>query len=79
MTRRAPGETGAIKLTKQERRAVASLQALAKRWPRTLQLFSWSGTLHVFKPGDGRTNAEASAAIVDIPNGGGDPPAYEEC
>lgn len=36
-------------LTKEERNAIASLKRLAKRWPKSLWLFSASGTLNVMK------------------------------
>ena len=63
-------------LTAEEERAVRALQKLAKKWPSTLRLFSWSGTLVVLKPGDGRTMEEAEVTQIgksQIPNDGGDP------
>jgi hypothetical protein len=69
---------GNLVLTCAERNAVAALRRLAKRWPKTLTLFSWSGTLAVFKPGDDRTYEEATVTTIrGIPNDGGDPP-YDE-
>lgn len=66
-------------LTKEEERAVAALNRLAKRWPKSLQLFSWSGSLHVLKPGDGRTiEAATVTTIAGIPNSGGDPNGDDE-
>jgi len=63
-----------IDLTAEEQRAIAALKKLAKSWPRTLQLFSWSGSLRVLKPGGGRTMETATVAYVSgIPNSGGDP------
>jgi len=38
-----------ITITKEEQRAIASLRRLAKKWPETLQLFGWSGSLVVMK------------------------------
>jgi hypothetical protein len=34
-----------IPLTDEERKAIASLERLAKRWPQSLKLFSRSGSL----------------------------------
>lgn len=65
-------------LTEEEKRTVATLKRLAKKWPKSLHLFSWSGSLHVMKPGDGRSHSESSITIINIPNSGGDPDAYEE-
>lgn len=71
-------------LTGEERRAIASLERLAKRWPRSLMLFSASGSLLVLR-NDGhsverlgsRDAAEQYATILasidGIPNDGGDP------
>jgi len=64
-----------------EEQAVKALKRLAKRWPKTLWLFSASGTLWVM-----RTLEDGSPAItsrgtmdqeyivddIDIPNDGGD-------
>lgn len=62
------------RLTKAEARAISALQRLARSWPSTLTLFSWSGSLHVLKPAPGRTMASASVArITGITNDGGDP------
>lgn len=36
-------------LTPEERAAVQALKRLAKKWPKSLWLFSASGTLHVMK------------------------------
>lgn len=75
-------------LTDDEVRAIASLKRLAKRWPKSLWLFSASGTLHVMRKVDGapvyrmsRNTVGApiegvdqaySVATVDIENDGGD-------
>jgi hypothetical protein len=56
-------------LSKQERNAIAALKQLAEKWPDTLILFSWSGSLCVVSRDDGEVIAE----IHGIPNGGGDP------
>lgn len=36
-------------LTNEERAAIRALERLAKKWPKSLWLFSVSGTLHVMK------------------------------
>ena len=70
-------------LTTEEQRAIAILQRLAKRWPKTLWLYSASGTLnvmrclpngkHAMEPGLGAgADIEYRIATVDIPNDGGD-------
>ncbi|WP_251151355.1 hypothetical protein [Cellulosimicrobium sp. Marseille-Q4280] len=67
-------------LTADERRAIASLQRLARRWPRTLTLASMGGDLAVVRTGDPRFLGEDSAArqeaivadVRGIPNTGGD-------
>jgi hypothetical protein len=61
-----------IVLTKEEQATLRSLKRLANKWPRDLELFSWSGTLCVMKrDGSGRR------CLIDtfsaIPNDGGDP------
>lgn len=61
-----------VTLTKKEQRAIEELRALARRWPKTLQLFSWSGSLCVFKTDSDGCKADV-AAISGIPNDGGDP------
>lgn len=38
-------------ITPEERRAIRTLERLAKRWPKSLWLFSASGSLHVMKRG----------------------------
>jgi hypothetical protein len=71
-------------LTDDERRAIASLNRLAKRWPRTLTLVSMGGGLYVIRSDDERFHVEHDGlngltradAIIDtilgIPNDGGD-------
>lgn len=74
-------------LTDEERKAVDSLVRLARRWPPTLGLFSWSGALHVVdrRPevldyiddhageGEVRTLDDSPLPGAAIPNDGGDP------
>ena len=68
--------TGPEDLTKEERNAIAALERLAKRWPPSLMLFSWAGTLCVMPagrlPGPDPEGA-ILATIQGIPNDGGDP------
>lgn len=69
-----------VELTTREEKAISELKAIAKRWPKSLWLFSASGTLLVMKKdsdGNKRYNGESVAreAIVDyihIENDGGD-------
>jgi len=66
-----------VVVTKAEQNAIGALKRLAKRWPKTLTLFSCSGTLVVMKEGpDGRL-CSLSDFIHGIPNDGGDPGAEE--
>jgi hypothetical protein len=60
--------------TPEEARAVRALQRLAKTWPRTLTLFSNSGTLWVMHTTDAIeiTPADFIECVQGIPNDGGD-------
>ena len=67
-------------LTKAERRAIKRLQDLALTWPKSLQVVSSSGTLHIVKeskeePPEGRAEMWEDVANLGqaIPNDGGDP------
>lgn len=40
------------KLTKEEKQAIAALQRLADRWPKTLWIFTVGGPLTVMKNGE---------------------------
>jgi hypothetical protein len=60
-----------IELTMEEQKAIASLHRLAKKWPKSLQLFSWSGSLTVMKDNDLETCVVSN--IAGIRNDGGDP------
>ena len=48
-----------MKLTQDEEKAVKALKRVAKKWPKSLWLFSASGTLTVMKK-----NSEGKRAIV---------------
>ena len=61
-----------IKITTREQKAIKSLERVAKNWPKSLQLFSWSGTLVVFKKLENGLWAQVDS-IPGIPNDGGDP------
>ena len=63
-----------ITITPEEAAAIQSLKRLARKWPRSLCLFSWSGTLMVVKRNSADNDAEI-ATIEGIPNDGGDPSA----
>lgn len=66
--------SGRRELTADEQRAVRSLKRLAKKWPQSLKLFSWSGTLVIM---DNDMESGSAAVLEDhipgIPNDGGDP------
>lgn len=69
-------------LTPEERAAVNALEAVARKWPPSLWLFSASGTLCVMKcgpggermmtPGGGYDPEYHTPTAVHIPNDGGD-------
>lgn len=71
-----------MELTKEETAAINSLKRLAKRRPKSLWLFSWSGSLHVMRAGEGGGQAMTARNAVDpdyivatiqgIDNDGGD-------
>jgi hypothetical protein len=61
-------------LTRKETLAIERLKSLAKVWPQSLSLQSWSGSLHVLKVRKGKTIDECKVTVIDgIPNDGGDP------
>jgi hypothetical protein len=65
-------------LTSEERNAIAALERLAKRWPPSLKLFSWSGLLCVVPNGVSLSDSDdpdglVITTIAGIPNDGGDP------
>ncbi len=77
-----------IKLTSEEQRAIGALKKVAKIWPKTLWLYSASGTLNVMRVGkDGLPviceqsyegeqgmgyDSENNITTINIPNDGGD-------
>ena len=71
-----------VRLSAREKRAIADLQDVARRWPRTLWLFSASGSLNVMRKGpDGEHVTVAGGGmdqrysvghITGIDNDGGD-------
>lgn len=64
-------------LTDEERRAIDTLVRLGKRWPTSLRLFAWSGTLVIEdirrSTGDGRIRTIDGVPRIKIPCDGGDP------
>lgn len=65
-------------VTEDEKRAIEALQRLAGRWPQSLTLFSWSGTLCIVRSEEdlfngGDPNDAIVAEIGGIPNDGGGP------
>lgn len=61
-----------INLSKDEHKAIKSLQRLANKWPDTLKLFSWSGSLCIFKEDKHGLDCVVGH-ISGIINDGGDP------
>ena len=70
-----------MKLTKEEKTAIAALERLAKRWPKSLWLFSANGTLCVMKKDSsgrkvqtphGGVDSDYVATTIGIENDGGD-------
>lgn len=73
-------------LTDDEKRAIAALQRLAGKWPKSLWLYSASGSLNVMRRDSagkravldhgldqhGGVDPAYSVAVIDIPNDGGD-------
>ena len=61
-----------VKITKEEQSAIRSLERLARKWPDSLRMFSWSGSLQITKEdSDGRQ--ATVQGIIGINNDGGDP------
>jgi hypothetical protein len=70
-----------IKTTPEEDRAIRSLKRLAKKWPKSLWLFSASGRLHVMRCDEngqavmtknGGSDPDYSITTINIKNDGGD-------
>ena len=68
-------------LSKEEKKAIDALKRVAKKWPKSLWLFSGSGSLCVLKKADGKNRAinatggvcqEHVVATINIENDGGD-------
>ncbi|MCW2756998.1 MAG: hypothetical protein JWO46_744 [Nocardioidaceae bacterium] len=62
--------------TPAEEKAIKALQRLADKWPKTLLLFSASGSLHVMPSADYRDDlfdGDRTVWIDGISNDGGDP------
>lgn len=67
-------------VTEEERKAIAALKRVARRWPRSLTVASMAGTLVIVHTGDPRFDHEdnvirneATLDYIDgIPNTGGD-------
>lgn len=67
--------------TPEERSAINSLKRVAKKWPKSLWLFSANGSLHVMRCGsdgtrvvtkDGGVDPDYSVGTIKIPNDGGE-------
>lgn len=70
-----------LSLTTEEKAAIRTLERLAKRWPKTLWLYSASGSLHVMRCGPqgehvetpmGGSDPTYRITKINIPNDGGD-------
>ena len=70
-----------MELTDNEQKAIDSLKRVAKRWPKSLWLYSGSGLLCVMQCGpDGERVMKDNGGVdqdyivdsIDIPNDGGD-------
>lgn len=68
-----------IVVTKEEVKAIKALYRLSKKWPKTLSLFGWSGTLCVFKQNKEGKDCYASKDFNfrGMPCDGGDPSSDE--
>lgn len=60
-------------MTGEEAAAVRSLRRLAKRWPRSLRLFAWNGSLRVMDSSMAPGEDAVVADVRGIPCDGGDP------
>lgn len=64
-------------LTKREKAAIKALDRLAKRWPDSLALLSWSGSLVVVPTDEmDEPREKRCIPISGITNDGGDPNPY---
>jgi len=71
-----------IEPTKREKECIDALKKLARKWPKTIWLFSGSGTLCVMRTGENGEQITTSGGGMDqdfvldtirgIPNDGGD-------
>lgn len=69
-----------ISIQTQEDRAIKALQRLAKKWPKSLWLFSGSGTLWIMRKKNGQRAINKEGGMdsnfivrpIDIENDGGD-------
>lgn len=62
---------GKVVITKEEQKAIRSLERLAKRWPKGIELFGWSGSLYVTKTME--NGILGAVTSITIPCDGGDP------
>lgn len=67
------GEQVRITMTGEEEQAIKALQRLINRWPESLELFGWSGTLTVIKTDNVTGRRAAVQSIYGVNCDGGDP------
>lgn len=61
-------------LTVREKTAIKALQRLARRWPESLALISWSGSLYVVPVDEmDEPHEKRCVPIYGVTNDGGDP------
>lgn len=60
-------------LSPDEERAIRSLKRLARSWPQTLKLFSWSGSLLIMDAEQPSSEKAVLDTVSGIPSDGGDP------
>ena len=76
------GHPDEVDLTPEEKLAISRLKSLAKVWPKSLWLFSQSGSLLIMRYGEDGKEVMTDSGIfdqeyivpanIDIPNDGGD-------
>jgi hypothetical protein len=60
-------------LTPEEAAAIRSLKRLAKKWPRSLTIFGWNGSMCVMDTSMNKCGSAILDEVSGIPCDGGDP------